>query len=78
MTFDEMTEALIRARRGRGSYLPQRVVAERMGIVQSYVSDLERGMRSGSSTPSIDSLERYANALGYVIVYDLKKVEEME
>lgn len=52
----------------------QREMARAMGTQQSHVSDME----SGRHGISLDSLERYANALGYVVVYDLKLPEELE
>lgn len=52
----------------------QRRMAVAMGTQQSHVSDMESG-RYGFS---IDTMERYANALGYVVVYDLIAPDELE
>lgn len=74
MTFDDLWGKLVSIRRGPGTFVSQAELAWRMGTAQTHVSELE----SGYHIPSVDILERYANALGYVVTYDLKRVEEME
>lgn len=74
MTFDGLWGKLVSIRRGPGTFVSQTEMARRMGTAQTHVSELE----SGYHAPRIESLERYANALGYVVIYDLKRVEEME
>jgi transcriptional regulator with XRE-family HTH domain len=78
VTFDELWGTLLSIRRNTGTFVPQREMAQRMGTTQSHVSELESGAKNRVDGPGIEILERYANALGYVIVYDLKRVEEME
>ena len=51
--------ALLKARTQAG--LTQAEVAERMGTTQSTVARLE----GGKSTPSLNSVRRYAKAVGY-------------
>lgn len=75
MTFDDLWETLTHIRRDRRTYVSQYEMARRMDTSQSHISDVEKETRTWSE---IDILERYANAMGYVIVYDLKRVEEME
>jgi transcriptional regulator with XRE-family HTH domain len=57
--FDE----LLRARKEAG--LTQAEVAERMGTKTSAVARLEAGGGSQSHSPSVATLEKYAEAVGY-------------
>jgi transcriptional regulator with XRE-family HTH domain len=57
--FDE----LLRARKEAG--LTQAEVAERMGTKTSAVARLEAGGGSQNHSPSVATLEKYAEAVGY-------------
>jgi transcriptional regulator with XRE-family HTH domain len=52
--------------------LSQTVVAKGMGIGQPSVSELERGMTS----PRVETLQRYARAIGAELVFTVKEVED--
>ena len=54
-------DIILSARRNTG--LTQEEIAKRMGTTQSAVARLESGLASGK-WPSMNSLERYAEALG--------------
>lgn len=63
-------EELVRIRKMRA--LRQKDVAQLMGIGQPALSELE----SGKTEPKISSVQRYANALGYDLEWNLRtKVE---
>lgn len=57
---------LVTRRRALG--LSQRAVAARMGTTQSAVSDLEHGV---NPNPSVDTLHRWAQALGVTVTVAL-------
>lgn len=78
MTFEELWATLLHARRGRGTFVSQREMARRMGTQQSHISDLESGATDRVDGVGVEILERYANALGYVVRYELMLVEELE
>lgn len=53
---------MLNARKAAG--LTQAQVAERMGTKAPAVARLENSLASGKHSPSIDTLQKYANALG--------------
>lgn len=55
-------DGMLAARRAAG--LSQAQVAERMGTKAPAVARLERALASGKHSPSIDTLRKYATALG--------------
>lgn len=57
-----MLDAILKARREAG--LTQAQVAERMGTKAPAVARLESALVSGKHSPSIETLKRYAAALG--------------
>jgi transcriptional regulator with XRE-family HTH domain len=75
VTFDQLWERLVGLRRATTS---QRKMAMLMDTSQSHVSEMESDVLGRKDGPGIEILERYANALGYVIRYDLVTPEELE
>lgn len=63
----EMKRKLLLLRQKRN--LTQDVMAERMGTKKSNISRLESAMNAHS--PRLDTIEKYANALGYTLKIDL-------
>lgn len=57
-----MLDAILKARREAG--LTQAQVAERMGTKAPAVARLESALVSGKHSPSIETLKRYAAAMG--------------
>ena len=66
----EMARELIAARTRAG--LTQSEVAARMGTTQSVIARIE----GGSSTPSLRSVQRYAQAIGFRAVVHLEPLPE--
>lgn len=66
----EVVEALKHIREAKG--FSQRAVAATMGIEQGNFSRMERG----ANMASVDTLRRWAGALGYEIEIHLKKADE--
>lgn len=64
---DEVMPMLVAHRITKG--LRQKDVAEKMGIGQPAVSELE----SGNTSPKLDTVQRYAEAVGYRLTYSLWK-----
>ena len=62
MNFHCSTKYLTLARNSAG--LTQTQVAERMGTKTSTVARLESSLLSGKRSPSIDTLRKYASAVG--------------
>lgn len=62
----DLVQALIEARQRAG--LTQKVVAARMGVLQGNVSRLE----SGQFSPTMRTLQSYAQALGAQVVLSIK------
>jgi DNA-binding XRE family transcriptional regulator len=58
----QLLDEILNARRGAG--LTQAQVAERMGTKASAVARLESALISGKHSPSIDTLRKYAAAVG--------------
>ncbi len=52
--------------------LPQRTVAERMGVTQPVIARLEKPLESSWRQPSLSVLSRYAAALGLTIEVRLR------
>jgi len=65
-------DEFLKARSSAG--MSQTEVAQRMGTTQSAVARLESG--KGKHSPSLATLRRYANAIGYRIDIRLVKEEE--
>lgn len=63
-------ERLVEIRNLRG--LRQKDVAELMGIGQPALSELE----SGNTAPKLDTIQRYAKALGYDVEWTLRSFVE--
>lgn len=61
----ELLRQMLQARKGAG--LTQSDVAERMGTKREAVARLEASLTSGSHSPSITTLRRYAQAVGHRI-----------
>lgn len=61
----ELLRQMLQARKGAG--LTQSEVAERMGTKREAVARLEASLTSGSHSPSITTLRRYAQAVGHRI-----------
>jgi ribosome-binding protein aMBF1 (putative translation factor) len=66
----DMVDLLVLRRKKAG--LTQTDIAQRMKSKQSAVSEIE----SLGSRPRIDTVQRYARAVGYKIVFELVKVED--
>ncbi|MDH6532496.1 DNA-binding XRE family transcriptional regulator [Aurantimicrobium minutum] len=66
----DMLDLLVLRRKEAG--LTQTDIANRMKSKQSAVSEIE----SLGSRPRIDTVQRYARAAGYKIVFELVKVED--
>ena len=60
-----LLKEMLRARKRSG--LSQLEIAERMGTKATAVTRLETSLGSGKHSPSIATLKKYANALGYNI-----------
>ncbi|AIZ16404.1 XRE family transcriptional regulator [Bifidobacterium pseudolongum PV8-2] len=58
-----LLQALVRQR--KKMHVKQEELAFRMGITQPAVSAIE----TGNSSPSLSTLGRYANALGYIVTH---------
>ncbi len=69
--FGEIREAILSIR--RENHLTQKELAEKAGITQANLSNIE----NGTSKPSIDSLKKIADATGTRLVIDFKNREEM-
>ncbi|MCR4702503.1 MAG: helix-turn-helix domain-containing protein [Saccharofermentans sp.] len=69
--FGEIREAILSIR--RENHLTQKELAEKAGITQANLSNIEKGI----SKPSIDSLKKIADATGTRLVIDFKNREEM-
>lgn len=68
--YEDMMEVLLKRRKASG--ISQQQVAQFMETKQSAVSDIE----SLGSRPRIDTVQRYARAVGYKIIFELVKVED--
>lgn len=68
--YEDVMELLLKNRKEAG--ISQQKIAEYMETKQSAVSDIE----TLGSRPRIDTLQRYARAVGYKIVFELVKVED--
>ena len=64
-------DEVLKARASSG--LTQAQLAERVGTTQSAIARLE----SGAGKPSVATLQRYANALGYKVVIKLVKSRDL-
>ena len=69
--FGEIREAILSIR--RENHITQKELAEKAGITQANLSNIEKGI----SKPSIDSLKKIADATGTRLVIDFKNREEM-
>ena len=69
--FGEIREAILSIR--RENHLTQKELAEKAGITQANLSNIEKGI----SKPSIDSLKKIADATGTRLVIDFKNREEL-
>lgn len=67
---DEVMPMLIAHRKVQG--LRQKDVAKLMGIGQPAISELE----SGNTVPKLDTVQRYAKAVGYRLTYTLWKADD--
>lgn len=68
---DNVMSMLVAHRRVQG--LRQKDVAQRMGIGQPAVSELE----SGNTAPKLDTVQKYAEAVGYRLTYTLWEVKDV-
>lgn len=68
--YEDMMELLLKYRKEAG--ISQQQVAEYMESTQSAVSEIE----ALGSKPRIDTIQRYARAIGYKIIFELVKVED--
>lgn len=68
--YEDMMELLLKNRKTAG--ITQQQVADYMETKQSAVSDIE----TLGTSPRIDTIQRYARAVGYKIVFELVKVED--
>ena len=71
MTFDEVFDSLIERRKSEG--LSQSVIASRMGVGQSTVSEFE----SKKHTPRVATLTRYAEALDLTLTVEVVGLENV-
>jgi len=62
---DELMPMLVAHRKVEG--LRQKDVAQKMGVGQPAVSELE----SGNTAPKLDTVQKYAEAVGYRLTYTL-------
>lgn len=67
---------MLRARRSAG--LTQAEVAERMGTKAPAVTRLESSLGSGKHSPSIATLQKYAQAVGYKLRIELVQETKKE
>lgn len=68
--YEDMMELLLKNR--KDAAISQQKVADYMETTQSAVSEIE----TLGSKPRIDTIQRYARAVGYKIVFELVKVED--
>jgi transcriptional regulator with XRE-family HTH domain len=68
-----LLKEMISARLAAG--LTQAQIAERMGVKRSAVSRLESMLMSGQHSPTMATLEKYAQAMGYTLQIKLVKDE---
>ena len=68
--YEDMMELLLKNRKEAG--ISQQQVAEYMESTQSAVSEIE----ALGSKPRIDTIQRYARAIGYKIIFELVKIED--
>ena len=68
--YEDMMELLLKNRKAAG--ISQQKVAEYMETTQSAVSEIE----TLGTSPQIDTVQRYARAVGYKILFELVKVED--
>lgn len=69
-SYEDLMNLLLKRRKEKG--ITQTQLAEHMLTKQSAVSDIE----SMGSTPRIDTLQRYARAVGYKIVFEIVPVDD--
>jgi len=65
-----LLEDMLRAREQTG--LTQSQIAEKMGTKQAAITRLESALSNGTHSPSLRTLKRYAQALGYQLDIRLK------
>ncbi|NKC14421.1 MAG: helix-turn-helix domain-containing protein [Gammaproteobacteria bacterium] len=70
-----LLEQMLRARKKAG--LTQAEIAKRMGTKAPAVTRLESSLTSGKHSPSLVTLQKYANALGYKIQVKLVKSQDV-
>lgn len=68
--YEDMMELLLKNR--KDASISQQKVAQFMETTQSAVSEIE----TLGSKPRIDTIQRYARAVGYKIVFEIVKVED--